>query len=75
MKDVMAGLNLMQDRCDEMVAVVQERIHAMGVEHDWNRLYPNGDDPFKPLKPDRMPTPEARKQAAYETSTQQPSTE
>ena len=72
MKDVMAGLNLMQDRCDEMVAVVQERIHAMGVEHDWNRLYPNGDDPFKPLKPDRMPTPEARKQAAYETSTQQP---
>ena len=69
MKDVMAGLNLMQDRCDGMVASVQERIHAMGVEHDWDRLYPEGDDPFKPLKPDRMPTPEARKQEASGSST------
>ena len=69
MKDVMVGLNLMQDRCDGMVASVQERIHAMGVEHDWDRLYPEGDDPFKPLKPDRMPTPEARKQEASGSST------
>ena len=82
LKDVAAGLNLMEDKCDGMVTAVQQQIHAMGIEHDWERVYPEGEDPFKPLKPERVPTPEARKQenkkqgttGKPETVTAEPST-
>ena len=48
-----------------MVTLVQDQVHGMGVSLDWDKYYPDGEDTFKPMKPAKLPVPEARRQGVY----------